>query len=63
MRTRCGVMTHQARAMIRWRDDGQISAAATMAIVAAATAMSQPGPSVMPMPTVPSTSPAIRPSS
>jgi hypothetical protein len=56
-------MTHQARAMIRWRDGGQISAAAEMAIVAAATAMSQPRPSVMPMPIVPGSTPAIRPSS
>jgi hypothetical protein len=56
-------MTHQARAMIRWRDGGQLSAAAKTAIIAAAAAMSQPGPSVTPMPTVPSTTPAIRPSS
>jgi hypothetical protein len=69
---RCGVMTHQARAMIRRRDSGQVTAAARTAItaaamnrtaIAAAAAMNQPGPSVTPMATPPSRTPVISPSS
>jgi hypothetical protein len=56
-------MTHQARAVIRWRDGGHVSAAAMTAIAAAAAAMSHPGPRVTPMPIVPSSTPAIRPNS
>ena len=56
-------MTHQARAMSRRRDRGHVSAAAQMAIVAAAAAMSQPRPTVAAMPIVPSSTAAIRPSS
>jgi len=36
-------MTHQARAVIRWRDGGHVSAAA-MTAIAAAAAVSHPGP-------------------
>jgi hypothetical protein len=54
-------MTHQARAVIRWRDGGHVNAAART-VIAAAAVMSQPGPRVTPMPIVPSTTPAIRPS-
>jgi len=43
VRTRWGVMTHQARAVIRWRDGGHVSAAA-MTAIAAAAAVSHPGP-------------------
>ena len=47
-----------------WRYElGLIAGVLLGTIGIAATAMSQPGPSVMPMPTVPSTSPAIRLSS
>ena len=63
VRTRWGVMTHQARAVIRWRDGGHDSAAAMTVIAAAAAVMSHPGPRVTPMPIVPSSTPAIRPSS
>ena len=46
VRTRCGVMTHQARAMMARREGGHVIAVAKMAIAAAAAAMSQSRPRV-----------------
>ena len=60
--TRCGVMTHQARAISRRRDGGQASPPASSASPMAARAMSQAAPSQYPLASATVASPADRPS-
>ena len=63
VRTRCGVMTHQARAISRCRDGGQASPAASRTSPTAAIAMSQAAPSAYPLASATVASPADRPNS